>query len=280
MPQKIGSNSASPVLPATPKAETPISAAPQATPTQPTAPGRDEFRVATATDRAERLIDGLARDNASLGRATRELFDALVDRRMDFYKTNDFKGTVDDAAGQELSILSEIERAAKGNPSGQLVVELKALEAQGGDGGRVKEGASAVRGALGDALAPVTIPYQLKDGPMSLPFTVKVDGREVRAELVGDVKGTTLSSARANVNGKSMYLTDSALTELLGRAGLSWSGEQSSQTEVMHNGFLGLGGVHHGVTYERSGFRTVTRDDVSSRVVYFHKGEIGLVPVE
>jgi len=274
MTSRIGSSPSPARVPSAPSNTAPTAANQAKT---KAATGAPELRITTPGEDAANIVAQLYSKDVAVGKATEQLFDALVDRRMGIFKSDDFKGTRDDATTQEFHILSEIKSAASGRPSGELVVELKALRTQAGYGPEVNAAAASLTEAMASTLDPVAIPYKLADGPMKLPFTVQLDGKSVAAELVGEVRGNTLSSARVNVNGKQMYLTDGALTELLGRAGLGWSGEASSQTEVMSTGLFGLGGVHQGVTYDGGGFRMLGRDDFNGAPVYFHKAEIGLV---
>ncbi|MEW5743122.1 MAG: hypothetical protein AB1938_29675 [Myxococcota bacterium] len=127
-------------------------------------------------------------------------------------------------------------------------------------------------------LSAIAIPADFKPGPLRLRFTATVDGRSVRAELtatvVQDGKHTSLSSARATIDGKAYLFSDAALTELLGRAGRSWDAENSSQTEAFHRGLFG--GVPDAITFDGTRFRELSKDDLKGSTHSYHAGSIAL----
>ena len=91
-----------------------------------------------------------------------------------------------------------------------------------------------------------------KDGPLSMPFSILVDGKPTPAKLVGELKTSNgnmdgkpakyIMEPRAEIGGKKYLLSDGALSELLKRAG-DYTPEHgfSGQTRVFSGGWIGLG---------------------------------------
>lgn len=91
-----------------------------------------------------------------------------------------------------------------------------------------------------------------RDGPMSMPFTILVEGRATPAKFVGTLKTSSgnmdgkpakyLMEPRAEIGGKKYLLSDAALEQLLKQAG-DYQSEHgfSGQTRVFSGGWIGLG---------------------------------------
>lgn len=91
-----------------------------------------------------------------------------------------------------------------------------------------------------------------KDGPLSMPFTVTVNGRATPAKLTGELKTSSgnmdgkpakyIMEPRVELGGKKYLLSDAALSALLDKAG-GYTPEHgfSGQTRVFSEGWIGLG---------------------------------------